>query len=60
MNQQQFQDYVDQLIVNAKESFPHNQEFYLLVQDYIKTIKTLKENTTENFEDVVFPSFPAV
>lgn len=60
MNQEQFQDHVDNMIVNARAFFPPNQEFYQLVLDYVETLKTLKENTTENFEDVVFPPFPAV
>jgi len=60
MNQQQFQDYTDDLIVNATAFFPTDQSFYLLILSHIEELKTLKENTTENFDDVVFPPFPAV
>ena len=60
MNQQQFLDTINFRIDGANLTpLPPTVEIFNEIKEHIKDLENLRDNTSENFDDVVIPDFPA-
>tara|TARA_B100000035_G_scaffold128130_2_gene108890 strand:- start:804 stop:989 length:186 start_codon:yes stop_codon:yes gene_type:complete len=61
MTQNEFNAIIDARIEVAKQSgFPPSQEFYQAIVNHIDQLESLRASAEAPYDNVVFPTFPAI